>query len=116
MADKVLINGKIWTVDPARPWAEAVAVRDGRIAAVGTTDEIRKMAGRETETIDLKNAFILPGFIDSHVHFVNGGYSLMNIQLREAKTRDEFTARIAAKLKECDAPPEQVTRLGITAP
>jgi len=99
MADKVLINGKIWTVDPARPWAEAVAVRDGRIAAVGTTDEIRKMAGRETETIDLKNAFILPGFIDSHVHFVNGGYSLMNIQLREAKTRDAFVARIAAKAK-----------------
>ena len=99
MADKVLINGRIWTVDSARPWAEAVAVRDGRIAAVGTTSEIRKMAGRQTETIDLKNAFVLPGFIDSHVHFVNGGYSLMNIQLREAKTRDEFTARIAAKAK-----------------
>lgn len=99
MVDKVLINGKIWTVDPARPWAEAVAVRDGRIAAVGTTGEMRKMAGRETETIDLKNAFVLPGFIDSHVHFVNGGYSLMNIQLREAKTRDAFVARIAAKAK-----------------
>lgn len=99
MADKVLIKGRIWTVDPARPWAEAVAVRDGRIAAVGTTAEIKRLAGRETETIDLKNALVLPGFIDSHVHFVNGGYSLMNIQLREAKTKAEFTARIAAKAK-----------------
>jgi len=99
MADKVLINGRIWTVDSDRPWAEAVAVRDGRIAAVGTTAEIKRLAGRETETIDLKNALVLPGFIDSHVHFVNGGYSLMNIQLREAKTKAEFTARIAAKAK-----------------
>ena len=97
VADKVLINGRIWTVDPARPWAEAVAIRDGRIAAVGTTAEIKKLAGRETETIDLKNALVLPGFIDSHVHFVNGGYSLMNLQLRPAKTKAEFTARIAAK-------------------
>jgi len=57
------------------------------------------MIGRGTETIDLKTAFVLPGFIDSHVHFITGGASLMNIQLREAKTKDEFIARIAAKAK-----------------
>ena len=60
MADKVLINGRIWTADPARPWAEAVAIRDGRIAAVGTTGEIRKLAGRETETIDLRARLSCP--------------------------------------------------------
>ena len=99
MADKVLLNGRIWTVDPARPWAEAVAVRDGRIAAVGTTAEIKKMAGSETETIDFGGAFVLPGFIDSHVHFVNGGASLTSIQLRPAKTKADFIARIAEKAK-----------------
>jgi len=99
MADKVLINGRIWTVDPARPWAEAVAVRDGRIEAVGTTAEVKKRIGSDTETIDLKGAFVLPGFIDSHVHFVNGGASLMSIQLRDARTKEEFVSRIAAKAK-----------------
>jgi len=99
MADKILINGKIWTVNPGQPWAEAVAVRGNKIVAVGTTPEIQKMAGRETKTIDLKNAFVLPGFIDSHVHFVNGGFSLMNVQLREAKSKEELVARIAAKAK-----------------
>ena len=87
MADKILVNGKIWTVDPGRPWAEAVAVRDHKILAVGTTFDIRKTAGRTTEIIDLKNAFVLPGFIDSHVHFINGGRSLTSIQLREARPR-----------------------------
>jgi predicted amidohydrolase YtcJ len=100
MADKILVNGKIWTVDPIRPWAEAVAVRDHKILAVGTTSDIKKTAGRTTEIIDLKNAFVLPGFIDSHVHFINGGLSLMSVQLREAKSKEEFIRRIAAKAKD----------------
>jgi len=100
MADKILVNGKIWTVDPGRPWAEAVAVRDHRILAVGSTSDIKKTAGRTTEIIDLENAFVLPGFIDSHVHFINGGQSLMNVQLREARSKEEFIRRIAAKAGE----------------
>jgi predicted amidohydrolase YtcJ len=99
MADRVFIHGRIWTVNPARPWAEAVAVRDGRILAVGTTGEVRDTAGPKTESVDLRGAFVLPGFIDSHVHFVNGGFSLMNIQLRDASTKDEFIRRIADKAK-----------------
>jgi len=99
MADKVLLNGKIWTVDPSRPWAQAVAVRDGKILAVGTTKEIRRMAGGRAEIIDLKNAFVLPGFIDSHVHFINGGFSMLSIQLREAATKEEFVRRVAEKAK-----------------
>jgi predicted amidohydrolase YtcJ len=100
MADKILVNGKIWTVDPGRPWAEAVAVRDHKILAVGTTFDIRKTAGRTTEIIDLKNAFVLPGFIDSHVHFINGGRSLTSVQLREARSKEEFVQRIAAKARD----------------
>jgi len=100
MADLILLNGKIWTVDAARPWAEAVAVRGGRIAAVGTTAEVGRLGGAETQVIDLRGAFVLPGFIDSHVHFLNGGLSLLSIQLRDARTKAEFIDRIGAKARE----------------
>ena len=97
MADKIFIRGKIWTGNPGQPWAEAVAFRAGRILAVGTDREIKKTAGSETEVIDLEERLVLPGFIDSHVHFLNGGFSLMSIQLREAASKEEFISRIAAK-------------------
>ncbi len=100
MADLILLNGKIWTVDAARPWAEAVAVRGGRIAAVGTTAEVGRLGGAETQVIDLRGAFVLPGFIDSHVHFLNGGLSLLSIQLRDARTKAEFIDRIGAQARE----------------
>jgi hypothetical protein len=99
MADKILVNGKIWTGNSGKPWVEAVAFQGNRILAVGANKAIRKMAGSETETIDLKGEFALPGFIDSHVHFLNGGFSLMSIQLRDAASKDEFISRIAAKAK-----------------
>jgi len=99
MADKILIRGKIWTGNPGQPWAEAVAFRAGRILAVGTDREIKKTAESETEVIDLGGRLALPGFIDSHVHFLNGGFSLMSIQLRDAVSRREFVSRIAAKAK-----------------
>jgi predicted amidohydrolase YtcJ len=100
MAELVLVNGKIWTVDAERPWAEAVAVREGRIAAVGTTAEIRRLAGPNTRVLDLQGGFVLPGFIDSHVHFINGGLSLLSVQLRDAGSKAAFIARIAAKARE----------------
>ena len=84
MADKIFINAKFLTLDPARPSAEALASRKGEIVAVGTAAEIRKLAGPGTETIDLGGGVVLPGFIDSHVHFVNGGFSLTSVQLRDA--------------------------------
>jgi hypothetical protein len=99
-ADTIFIDGKIFTMDPARPWAEAVAVREGILVAVGTTAEIRRFGGPKTRVHDLRGGFVSPGFIDSHVHFINGGFALLNIQLRQAKTREDFTARIAAKARE----------------
>jgi predicted amidohydrolase YtcJ len=99
MADKILVNGRIWTGDPARPWAEAAAVRDGRILAVGAAAGIRKMAGPATEVLDAGGGLVLPGFIDSHVHFVNGGFSVMSVQLRDAGSKSEFVRRIADKAK-----------------
>jgi predicted amidohydrolase YtcJ len=90
-----LVNGRIWTGDPARESAEAIAIAGDRIAAVGTTAEIRAKAG-PVETIDLAGGFVTPGFIDSHIHFLDGGFRLASVQLRDAATRDEFTARIKA--------------------
>ncbi|MBI4906372.1 MAG: amidohydrolase [Acidobacteria bacterium] len=94
--DLILRNGRIWTGDAARPEAEAVACRDGRIVAVGTNAEIMKWAGVGAEVIDLKGRRVVPGFNDSHVHFLDGGRNLASVQLRDAKSEDEFRQRIAA--------------------
>ena len=95
-ADLVLRNGKIWTVNEKQPEAEAVAVLGNRIIAVGSNLEIRKFIGKQTRIIDLQNRRVVPGFNDAHVHFFNGGAGLASVQLRDAKTQDEFKNRIAA--------------------
>jgi hypothetical protein len=100
MVDLVLVNGKVWTGDPARPRAEAVAVGGGKILAVGTTAEMRKLSSSGIKLVDLGGALLLPGFIDSHTHFLAGGFALKSIQLHDAKSRDEFVARVAAKARE----------------
>ena len=88
-----LVNGRVWTGDPSRPDAEAVAIAGDRIALVGTTDAIRKAAG-SAATVDLQGQFVTPGFVDSHVHFLEGGFRLTSVHLRDAKTREEFVSRI----------------------
>ncbi len=95
--DLLLINGKIWTVSPAMPWAQAVAIRGNQIVRVGKTNELKKLAGPSTEIIDLAEKFAIPGFNDAHVHFRNGGASLLGIQLRGAKNETEFAERIQEK-------------------
>src|SRR6185503_5190263 len=69
-ADTVLLNGKIVTLDPASPAAEALAVRDGKIVAVGSSADIRALAGPDTRTIDLEGRTVVPGLIDSHMHAI----------------------------------------------
>jgi len=100
MADLALLGGSVWTGDGGRPWAEAVAVRGEKIVAVGTSKDIRRLVGRDTRVIDLGGALVVPGFIDSHTHFLDGGFSLLSIRLREAKSRDDFVARIRDKAAE----------------
>ncbi len=102
VADLVFLNGSVWTVNPDQPWAEAVAVKGEEILEVGSSREIKKLIMDKTEVIDLEGAFLLPGFIDSHTHFIDGGFSLSSIQLRETKSREEFIARIEEKAKELD--------------
>ena len=88
-----VVNARVWTGDARRPWADAIAVRGDRIAAVGSSAEVRKMSGA-ARVIDAGGQMLVPGFVDSHIHFVDGGFRLASVQLRDAKTPAEFTARI----------------------
>jgi predicted amidohydrolase YtcJ len=63
MADMVVFNGRIFTVDAAQPWAQAVAIRDGKFVAVGKDEEIKRLVGKDTEVIDLQGKLALPGYI-----------------------------------------------------
>jgi len=93
-ADLVIVNARVRTLDAARPTAEAVAVAGNRIAAVGTSAEIKRLAGARTRVIDAAGALVLPGFNDAHVHFMSGGFQLSSVDLRDAATPREFAERI----------------------
>ena len=100
-SDLELFNGRIWTGSQRGPEAEAEACRLGRIVAVGTTAEIRPWAGAGAELVDLKGQRVVPGFNDAHVHFLTGGQHLASVQLREARSQEDFRDRLgrfAAKL------------------
>ena len=90
-----VVNARIWTGDPEAPWADAMAVGGDRILAVGANAEIGARAAGITP-IDGAGRLVVPGFIDTHVHFVVGGFRLASVQLRDAAARDEFARRIEA--------------------
>ncbi|MCM3870219.1 MAG: amidohydrolase [Pyrinomonadaceae bacterium] len=94
LASLIIINARIQTMDPGHPAAEAVAIYDNRIVAVGSNKEIRKLGDAATRVIDAKKQLVLPGFNDSHVHFLSGGFQLSSVDLRDANTPEEFAARI----------------------
>ncbi len=94
-ADLVLRNGKIVTMNSAQPAAQALAVRGGNIAAVGTEAAIRPMIGPNTKVIDLHGMTAIPGFIEGHGHFTGVGEFRMGLDLREARTWDEIVAQVA---------------------
>lgn len=95
-ADRIILNADIWTGDQSNPSAQAMAIAGDSLLAVGSNAEIEKYIGPNTEVIDLNGAFVTPGFIDSHVHFLMGGFNLSGVQLRDAKTKEEFISRIKA--------------------
>ncbi|MEO8878823.1 MAG: amidohydrolase [Gemmatimonadaceae bacterium] len=94
-----VVNARIWTGNAKRPWAEAIAVRGDSIAAVGSSAEIRKMAGAATNVIDAHGQMVVPGFNDAHTHIISAGRGLSSVKLRDAKTPAEFTARIRDYVK-----------------
>jgi predicted amidohydrolase YtcJ len=92
--DLVLINGRVYTLDASRPRAEALAITGDRIAAVGTTADVRKLAGPRTRVIDLGGAFASPGFNDAHVHMDATGALLVGANLLDVHTEGPFVERI----------------------
>src|SRR4029077_3995121 len=97
-ATLIVTNAAAYTVDKQHPKAEAVAVIGDRIVAVGSHAEIELWRGPETKVMDADGKLWLPGFNDSHVHFMQGGAQLEQVQLTDAPTPDEFAKRIAAQV------------------
>ena len=93
-ADLIITNAKIWTVDRARPQAEALAVVRDRIVAVGSVSDVDVWHGPQTKVVDAQGKLLLPGFNDAHVHFVDGGDHLQAVQLKDAASPEEFARRI----------------------
>jgi predicted amidohydrolase YtcJ len=89
-ADTVLIHARIYTVNLKEPWAQAMAVRAGKIIAVGSDKDIDAYRGPSTKVIDAKEHMALPGFMDAHVHMMAGAAQLEQIALNDAKTIDDF--------------------------
>jgi predicted amidohydrolase YtcJ len=93
--DLILINGKIWTGYPGQPEAEALAVTGERVVGVGSSATIEELKGPKTRVIDARGRRVVAGFNDAHVHFISGGAQLASVQLRNAKSENEFRRRVA---------------------
>lgn len=93
--ERVLHNARVFTSDSARPWAEAFAVQGGRIVAVGTSEDILRLAGPATERVDLQGAFVSPGFGDTHLHFMSGSLTLNAVLLNGLTDLARIQSRIS---------------------
>jgi hypothetical protein len=98
-ADLIITNAKVWTVDKSKPNAQAVAVLGDRIVAVGSNAEIDAWRGLHSQVIDARGKLLLPGFNDSHVHFVSGGIQLDSVDLKNASSPQEFARLIGERAK-----------------
>lgn len=97
MPDLIFYNGSFLTMDPARPRVDAIAVRNGRILAVGEEAEIRALTERHTEQIDLAGRCLMPGIHDSHVHLGQHGLELSRLNLQQTGTLEEALDEVQAK-------------------
>ncbi|MEM9884573.1 MAG: amidohydrolase [Bacteroidota bacterium] len=98
-ADVLLFNGNIYTVDKAQPKVEAVAIREGKIVALGTRSDVEKFVGESTEQIDLEGAFTMPGFIEGHAHFSGLGRSLMNLNFLRSENWNQIVNMVEERAK-----------------
>ncbi|HET6961203.1 MAG TPA: amidohydrolase family protein, partial [Terriglobia bacterium] len=93
-ADLILTKAKFWTASASRPSAEAIAIKGDRIAAVGSEAEIQKWRGEKTILLELPGRLVVPGFIDNHTHFLDGGFQLRSVDLRPALDEKDFAERL----------------------
>ena len=103
--DLVVINAIIWTGNSEQPNAESMVIKGDSIIAIGSNKQLSSYIESSKEVLDMKGAFITPGFIDSHVHLMMGGNALLSVQLRDANTKESFINRISShadKLKSGD--------------
>jgi len=114
-AETIITNARIYTVDVKRPWAEAVAIRSGRIAAVGSTQQIDAYRGSSTQILNAGGRLVLPGFTDCHIHFMDGSLGLTEVDLNGSKSVNEIQERVR---KYATAHPEKpwITGMGWTYP
>lgn len=96
-ADLIIHNANITTVDKTNPTAEAIAIKDGKVLALGTSDAILAMAGTSTEKIDAQGQFVIPGLIEGHGHFSGLGYSLIKLNFMKTKSWEEVVAMVKEK-------------------
>lgn len=100
LADMVLQNGQIYTVNKSQPNAEALAIKDGIIIFTGSNADVKKYVGKNTELIDCKGQFVMPGFIEGHGHIYGLGSSLIDLNLMVAKNWDEIVALVGDAVKK----------------
>jgi predicted amidohydrolase YtcJ len=120
-ADIIFVNGDIYTgavlsympgsKAPTPQRVQALAVRDGRIIAVGSNNEVRKLHGKTTRTVDLQGRFVMPGFNDAHLHLASAGFEKLNVNLVGTKSLDEMKARVADRVRTA-APGEWILGRG----
>ncbi len=103
-ADLVLLNGQIWTGEAAsRQRAEAVAIVNGRFLAVGSNQDLRACVGPATEVVNLEGRLAVPGLIDSHVHFIEGGFRILQVELKDSRSEEDFVRRLAERARTLPA-------------
>ena len=107
--NKILINGKIYTMDPTKPKAEAIRISDGRISAVGTNEEILAKRKEDDEILDMHEMMVLPGLIDAHCHPAMSAYFLNALQFNEEQTLEEMMEELKKYVQQN---PEKENYLG----
>jgi len=93
-ADLIVVHGRVYTENPKQPWAQAVAIQHGKIVAVGDDPEIERMRGTGTKVINAGGKLVLPGFVDCHIHFIDGSFSLGRVNLEGAKDPADIQKRL----------------------
>ena len=114
-ADTIILNARIYTVNPQQPSAEALAISGEKILAVGTKNEIEKYRGASTRIIDAQGHLVLPGFVDCHIHFMDGSMGLTRVDLNDAKTVAEIQKRVK-EYAESHLQEPWITGMGWTYP